>query len=363
MVAKNYWLNSILLGLLSTLLSACNGMDAVKPSDFLKAPVLPESSERPTFEFVKTNKIMIDRGNAGEFDSCQAKYPSVLIIGTEFYMWYNGRQSDCDRGAIGLARSRDGITWEKHGQPILPYGPSISSFATSRTDHPAVLVENGQFRMWFTMTDSYSRHRIGYATSLDGISWHLENSGRPVLGVGNQAEFDGAQVLHPTVVKDENGTLHMYYNGTNVNTEFRLGHAISRDGINWQRENNGRPVLVPSFLDGITEKYVYNAFVMIRGGQFHMWYSALVKGTQGGISRRFCITHASSQDGNIWVKDKVPTVCNGAPGDVDGYAAYAPYVVETPEGLRMYYSATDQFKVHRTVLAVQSKDLNTLERF
>jgi len=177
-------------------------------------PLPAQDRPTPRFQYTKTNQILVDVGGRGKFDSCQAKYPCVQKVGDEWWMWYNGRTDDCFTGSIGLAKSKDGLHWTKfnRGKPIFVHGQPGSADST-KIDKPAVLHFGGKFHMWYTAGDDTSQYKIGYATSPDGISWKRENNGQPVLGPGAKGKFDDAVLLHPAVVRDDKGLLHIWYNG------------------------------------------------------------------------------------------------------------------------------------------------------
>ena len=308
----------------------------------------------PTIRFEKTNQILLDVGPKGSFDSCQAKYPSIMKVGDQWWMWYNGRTDDCYTGSIGLAKSVDGLKWTKatHGKPIFPHGPK-GTFDSSKVDHPAVLRFNDRFHMWYTAGDDKSLYTIGYVTSLDGIGWTRENNASPVLTAGKSGNFDDRMVLHPSAVRDTEGTLHLWYNGVGPSGSFRVGHATSRDGIDWERQNDGKPVLVPSQVGKFKEDYVYNVHVHLDQGRYHMWYSAAAP--EYGSGGHNCLTYASSDDGTNWKKDSVPTLISGPPNSIDFYATFACFTVRRTDGLWMYYSAADKKKTYRVSLAQQKQ--------
>lgn len=314
------------------LLAACSAL-------FVDVTAADEQAA-PHRTFQKTNRIVLDVGRPGQFDSTQAKYPCVLRVGDQWWMWYNGRTDDRFTGSIGLAVSDDGLTWSKQNgnDPVFRHGPP-GTFDATKVDHPAVLRFGGKFHMWYTAGDKSSRYKIGYATSPDGVRWTRENDARPVLGPGKAGQFDDQVVLHPAVVRDESGRLHMWYNGVGPQKSFRVGHATSRDGVRWTRENGGRPVLEPSVVGDFREGYVYNVFVMLADGQFHMWYSAWAENERKTGPNHNGITHAVSFDGDTWRKDVAPTLTNGPAGSIDHYACFACCVVQRDGQLWMYYSA------------------------
>ena len=290
--------------------------------------------------FEKTGRVILELGGEGSFDECNAKYPCVLKVGTQWWMWYNGRAGDCFTGGIGLARSEDGLIWTKHtgGQPVFTTGPPGACDAT-KVDHPAVVRFGGQFHMWYTAGDPKSTYRVAYATSVDGVSWTRQNAGRPVLDLGKPGAFDSKLVLHPAVLRDDRGVLHMWYNGAGPQRDFHVGYATSRDGVSWQRQNGGKAVLKPALLEGRREDYVYNVMVLSEAGRFHMWYSAALNLRSGQLTPRAnAIVYASSSDGVTWQRDRSATLFNGEPGSIDEYCCFAPYVVRRGRELWMYYS-------------------------
>jgi predicted GH43/DUF377 family glycosyl hydrolase len=299
-----------------------------------------DRSLEPYRAFRKADQIVLDVGPPEKFDSTHAKYPCVLRVGDEWWMWYSGRTDDRFTGSIGLATSKDGLTWSKqnNGDPVFEHGPQ-GTFDATKADHPAVLHFDGKFHMWYTAGDRNSRYAIGYATSPDGIHWTRENNARPVLLPGEPGQFDDQVVLHPAVVREDSGLLHLWYNGVGPQKSFRVGHATSRDGITWTRQNHSRPVLEPSAVGDFSEDYVYNVFVMLESGQFHMWYSAWALNNRVPGPKHNCITHAFSTSGDEWQKDATPTITNGATGSLDDYASFACCILQRDGELWMYYSA------------------------
>ena len=299
-----------------------------------------QDGPQPYRNFKKTNRILLDVGKPRKFDSTQAKYPCILKVGKQWWMWYNGRTDDRFTGSIGLATSEDGLHWNKtnNGDPIFEHG-APGTFDSTKVDHPAVLHFDGKFHMWYTAGDSRSRYTIGYAMSPDGIRWTRANDARPVLGPGERGKFDDQVVLHPAVIRDDSGVLHIWYNGVGPQKSFRVGHATSRDGIHWTRQIDGAPVLEPSHVGEFREGYVYNVFVRLEGGRFHMWYSAWAQNDRTSGPNHNGITHAVSRDGDDWRKDAVPTLTNGAKGTIDEYACFACHIVSRGNELWMYYSA------------------------
>ena len=218
---------------------------------------------------------------------------------------------------------------------------------------------DGLFRMWYFAFNTERRPDqldVGgycYAESRDGIHWTRENDSRPVLIAGRRGAFDDRMVLHPAAVRDDDGILHLWYNGVGPIGSFRVGHATSRDGIHWERQNQGNPVLEPSQVGDFEEDYVYNVHVRLADGRFQMWDSAAA--ADFGTGSHNCLTFASSDDGTRWTKDSIPTLISGPPKSIDFYATFACFTVRREDGLWMYYSAADDKDTYRVSLAKQKR--------
>jgi len=312
-------------------------------------------STGPTFLFKKTGKVMVPRGPTGSFDSTHAKYPCVLKVGDQWMMWYNGRTDDAFIGSVGLATSEDGLSWTKanEGRPVLAHGGPGTADET-KADHPAVVHFDGRFHMWYTAGPLGSQYKICYATSEDGYRWERQNDGQPVLGPGETGKFDDQVVLHPAVVRDTSGLLHIWYNGVGPQKHFHVGHATSRNGIEWERQNGGDPVLSGTTVGGGKEIYVYNVMVLLEDGIYRMWYSAALEITSQGeyAPHGSAIVYAESRDGTHWIRDDAITLLSGDEGDQDAYACFAPYVVRRDDGLWMYYSMGSIYQRYQTGLAM-----------
>jgi hypothetical protein len=274
----------------------------------------PAAGVKPQY----SEKVVLDLGPPGSFDSCHAKYPSILEVGSELWMYYNGRTDDCKTGAIGLAVSTDkGETWKKRGK-VLSY--------KVKADHPSVLIEEGVFRMWLTLADSKG-YQIGYSDSPDGLNW---STPRVLLSRIN-TPYENRAVLHPSVTRDLNtGLYHMFYDGQGRgDSTLRLMHATSPDGLEWTR-TSPEPVFGKS--------YSYNAAVDFSDG-YVMFVSTLNE-------QRSCVYRAKSEDSYAWKLDSQPVICNSNDkSQMDSKVAFSLAIW----GTKLFYSAGDSTKKYRVM--------------
>jgi sucrose-6-phosphate hydrolase SacC (GH32 family) len=103
-----------------------------------------------------------------------------------------------------------------------------------RVQSPSVILDGSTYKMWYTGTDTTGTgfSQIGYATSLDGITWTKYN-GNPVLDV-TASDWDSNRVGGEEVIKD-GATYKMWYTGSNASNIGRIGYATSPDGITWTK--------------------------------------------------------------------------------------------------------------------------------
>jgi len=199
------------------------------------------------------------------------------------------------------------LSWTKHPEnPVIPETP-VGNWDHWKSD-PFVLKEGDLYRMWYATNAEGSKTQIGYAESMDGIAWvhHPE----PVLLLGIDGEWDDEDVETPTVVKHED-LYHLWYSGrgepegTNPigrpDAAYRIGHAVSNDGINWNKDLENPVVDVGPPNIGWDWLAAAEPSVIVNDGLFEMWYTgATIKLRSGKFFLQ--IGRATSLDGTTWEK-------------------------------------------------------------
>ena len=197
-----------------------------------------------------SDKTVIPLGELGCFDEHGIFPMSVMRYGNVIYGYtcgWNRRVSVSVDTAIGLAISRDnGLTFQRIGN-----GPVLAASL-----HEPCLVGDGfvkvigdVFHMWyifgigwkkFSMDTAPDRtYKIGHAVSSDGINWVKEEA-RQIIA--DRLDADESQAL-PTVI-GINGRYHMFFCyrqssdfRKNKDRGYRIGHAYSDDLANWVRDD------------------------------------------------------------------------------------------------------------------------------
>jgi predicted GH43/DUF377 family glycosyl hydrolase len=166
-------------------------------------------------------------------DTWEASYiaanGSALFENGEFSYWYVAGPRNSH--SIGLARSTDGKIWRKHPAPVLEKGPRGSWDERSIAD-PYVLRIGDTLYMYYLGLDRARRQRLGLARSTDGVHWQKLRA-NPVLEGGPDGSFD--EQLGEPAVWQSHGAYWMIYTGRAIDEYRRLGLARSLDGVAWTK--------------------------------------------------------------------------------------------------------------------------------
>lgn len=197
-----------------------------------------------------SDKTVIPLGGLGCFDEHGIFPMSMIRYGDVIYGYtcgWNRRISVSVDTAIGLAISRDdGLTFQRIGT-----GPVLAASL-----HEPCLVGDGfvkiigdTFHMWYIFGTGWKKYasdappdrtyKIGHAISKDGINWAKEEA-RQIIS--DCLGADESQAL-PTVIEIA-GRYHMFFCyrqsfdfRKSKGRGYRIGHAYSDDLSNWTRDD------------------------------------------------------------------------------------------------------------------------------
>ena len=178
-------------------------------------------------------------GAMGAFDDSGVSTSWIVNHKNRKYLYYTGWTKGVTVPFylfIGLAVSEDGGgTFQRISPaPILDRDQADSYLTAS----PCVLLEDGLWRMWYVsgtgwvLEQNKPKHfyHIKYAESNDGISW--KRSGLVCI---DYASPDEHAIARPAVIK-EDGLYKMWFSFRGL--RYRMGYAVSRDGIHWERKDS-----------------------------------------------------------------------------------------------------------------------------
>lgn len=255
-----------------------------------------------------------------------------------------------------------GITqtvWEKYPNPVLQRSATFPDWKALATADPFVMMDNDTLKMWFSASgwlsaaDDCPHVRIGYAWSLDGITW-TEYINNPVLDINpDTAKFDSDGVETPTILRDETAPASqrykMWYAGRKSNcspiNDHRFGYAFSPDGIHWTKYENN-PVMSPGLPEEWFNTFISSPCVIYEDFTYKMWFTAsdLVFNGQE-TDGHGNIGYAVSSDGIEWLIYPYPIVAAGAQDNWDSAVAAEPSVIKVGDFYHLFYSALDKWDV------------------
>jgi predicted GH43/DUF377 family glycosyl hydrolase len=112
-------------------------------------------------------------GPRGAWDERAVADPYVIAAGGRVYMYYLGMDRAA-RQRLGVAVSDDGVRWTKlRRNPVLELG-GIGAFDERGLGEPAVWASHGWYWMLYTGRDRDEVRRLGLARSRDGVRWEKE---------------------------------------------------------------------------------------------------------------------------------------------------------------------------------------------
>ncbi|MFD3157166.1 hypothetical protein ACFIJ5_09950 [Haloimpatiens sp. FM7330] len=186
-----------------------------------------------------SRKPVLNIGIPGAFDDNGVVPCAVVKNDKKVYMYYAGyKLGEKVRMTIfsGLAISEDnGKSFERYSN--VPVFERTNSEVLFRVIH-SIILENGRWRVWYGGGSQFKQGKyktlpmydIRYTESEDGV--HFNRTGKVILPTQGQ-EY---RVARPYIIKDA-GIYKMFFCAGSENVTYKLGYAESIDGISWIRKD------------------------------------------------------------------------------------------------------------------------------
>lgn len=186
-----------------------------------RPPKLGLATSSDGIHFDRRQAPVLDVGPRGSWDERAVADPYVIRLGATFYMFYLG-QDRAQRQRLGLALSDDGVKWWKlRANPILELG-GRGEFDENGLGEPAVWSSHGYYWMLYTGRDRVENRRMGMARSLDGVRW--EKLREPVIAGGEA--WNSKVVCDATVLPSDNEVRVWFGGGDVARPDERLNGQI-----------------------------------------------------------------------------------------------------------------------------------------
>lgn len=226
------------------------------------------SSDGITWTKYASNPVL---GQGGSGIAGPALRNTVLKVGATYYLYY----ADANPlGNIKVATSADGIAWTVQGTAL---ANNAATWATG-FQNTAVTILNG---VWYMLVDGYNgtTFELAYATSADGLTFTLGNSGNQIssLQVAAGGTYGSPELLRL------GGVWHAWYlavNGTG-NLPTDIYHATSSNLVAWTRSPTG-PVLTHTGISPEVDQ-VADPDVIVQSSVAYLYYAAMDNASSAGV--------------------------------------------------------------------------------
>jgi uncharacterized repeat protein (TIGR01451 family) len=105
---------------------------------------------------------VLDIGPPGDWDWLQIYSPNVVAYNDVHLLWYSGETLP-PAWQTGRALSSNGTDWTR-GEMLIPEG-APGTFDSNSADYPSVIMDGAQFKIWYSGLDDNYTYNIGYATA------------------------------------------------------------------------------------------------------------------------------------------------------------------------------------------------------
>ena len=199
---------------------------------------------------------VLDLGPTGSFDDSGVTSACLVRKGDRRHLYYSGWTVGSTVPFyfyVGCAISEDdGRTWRRASPAPVLERDAVDPYLTAS---PAVLVENGTWRMWYVSGTGWTpasggpRHHyhLKYAESEDGIRWR--RTGRVCIDYSDESEY---AIARPSVVKDDD-VYRMWFCARG--DRYRIFYAQSQDGLEWERGGEAELDVGPNGWDSEMQAY------------------------------------------------------------------------------------------------------------
>ncbi|NCQ18923.1 MAG: hypothetical protein COZ80_11815 [Ignavibacteria bacterium CG_4_8_14_3_um_filter_37_9] len=230
-----------------------------------------ESYDGFAWNVVKENLFDLQKNDSSSYSRWDANcvIPGAVIKENGIYkMYYVGFINSSGEWHIGLAESKDGISWERYPEPVLK--ANSTEYQISAGD---IIKINGVYFLYYsfryntisTMPVQFTGG-ISLATSTDGKTWKRSET-NPILTKSQGWEV--SRIYYPSVIVENDRYDMMYMDGSGTG----FGMASSKDGYTWTKTTT-RPIFTLADTKGAKAYEVVYPFCRKINNKYFLYYSS-----------------------------------------------------------------------------------------
>ncbi len=149
---------------------------------------------------------------------------SVIKNDSGYYLYYSARANFSSNYVIGVAYSKDGVKFEgNYDKPIL--SPTQNWESTS-IYWPSIVSDGNQFVMVYMNGSGGTRSAFGIAKSNDGILWQKLTSNPIFSWTKYHNAWSSSEIAYPCLLKSGQ-EIRLYYSGYSVKG-YSIGYAVKK---------------------------------------------------------------------------------------------------------------------------------------
>eukprot|EP00210_Caulerpa_lentillifera_P002493 g2390.t1 len=241
---------------------------------------------------------VLDVGEEKDWDCAFIGRPQVLNCGNrDLRMYYHSYDIDEECYKIGLAKSGNGLNWEKSG--VIFKGSEMYQFDSKGAASQCVVYDqdNAQFLMFYEAVNDSNGRSIGLAVSKDGLeNWKVYKE--PVLSPSVSGRWDSGAVGTPWAVSMEEGKWRIYYSGTKQTAPYWEGIGVATSDQSGTKFHK-----IPEW-----ETFVEKAFELYEKDPLRCRYTTKSKSSSGKLALKItddkqCFTH-NLRKNELWKLEK-----------------------------------------------------------
>lgn len=189
------------------------------------------SSDGIHFERNATNPVFSPQ--PADWNCGRAIDAEVVLVEGKYHLYYATRTPDYKKQIIGVATAPAGTNFNTSAWSEIVQAPVLEPeypWEETCTEGASVVEQGGVYFTFYAGAYNNRPQQIGVARSVDGVHWE-KMSNKPFLPNGDPGSWNSCESGHPHLFKDRDGRTYLFYQGNNDNGKTWY---LSQKEVVWQ---------------------------------------------------------------------------------------------------------------------------------